>query len=142
MKIENLILIGAIGLGAYLLLKSGILGSGFASGGGGSGFAGGGGGNELGGESGGNTLGGITPPITPARAIHNAAGSRQSWTGVTYGELGQPSVKFLTNTLNEAQQSKPPLATKQAAAAAYAGAPPRVVAKIKAGQNILNGGKY
>lgn len=127
MKIENLIIIGAIGLGAYFLWKSGVLGGlGFGSGGGGSG-GGNGGGN-------GNT--------TTVREIHTQAGSRQAWTGVTYGQPGQPSVKFLTNTLNEAQQKNAPANTKLAAAAAYAGSPPRMVAKIKAGHHVLNGGKY
>ena len=129
MKTENLILIGAIGLGAYFLWKSGALnGLGFGSGGGG----GGGGGN---GNGGGN--GGTTP-----REIHTSAGSRQAWTGVTYGQPGQPSVAFLTNTISEARRPNAPRATVQASQAAYAGAPPRLVAKIKAGQNILDGGRY
>jgi hypothetical protein len=128
MKTENLILIGAIGIGIYFLWKNGVFGGeGFASGGGGF--------NELGGESGGGTVGGgVKVAIPPARGKHSAAGSRQAWTGVTYGQTGQPSVRFLTNTLNEAQQSAASPTTKMAAAAAYAGAPPRMVAKIKAGK--------
>lgn len=127
MKIENLILIVAIALGAYFLWKSGIFGGeGFGSGGGGGGGNGNGGGN-----------GGTTP-----REIHTSARSRQAWTGVTYGQPGQPSVAFLTNTISEAKKPNAPKATVQASQAIYAGAPPRLVAKIKAGQYILDGGKY
>jgi hypothetical protein len=126
MKTENLILLGAIALGAYFLWKSGSFGGeGFGSGGGG-------GGTDLGGNGGG----------TDYSEIHAAAGSRQSWTNVTYGQPGQPSVKFLQNTITEARQPGASMATVQAAQAAYAGAPPRLVAKIKAGQHILDGGKY
>jgi hypothetical protein len=126
MKTENLILLGAIALGAYFLWKSGLFGGeGFGSGGGGGGI-------DLGGNGGG----------TDYSEIHAAAGSRQSWTNVTYGQPGQPSVKFLENTLREARSPGASAATKQAAIAAYAGAPPRMVAKIKAGQHILDGGKY
>ena len=61
MKIENLILLGAIGLGAYFLLKSGLFGEGFASGGGGANIP--------------------TPPVVSA--IVPGAGS-----GIEYGPSG------------------------------------------------------
>lgn len=126
MKTENLILLGAIAIGAYFLWKSGLFGGeGFGSGGGG-------GGTDLGGNGG----------TDQYAEIHAAAGSRQAWTGVTYGQPGQPSVTFLQNTIREARSPGASAATKQAAIAAYAGAPPRMVAKIKAGQHILDGGKY
>lgn len=71
---------------------------------------------------------------TDVREVQAAAGSRQSWSGATYGQPGQPSVKFLANTLREASAPGAPEPVKMAAAAARAGAPPRIVAKIKAGK--------
>jgi len=83
--------------------------------------------------------------VTPATVAANQ--TQQSWTAATYGQPGQPSVSFLQNTLTTAasnptmtQQVRTSIAptrtvstTTTAAAAIAAGAPPRVVAKIKAG---------
>lgn len=57
---------------------------------------------------------------TNVREVHAAAGSRQMWTGVSYGQPGQPSAAFGRRVAGSA--------------AVRAGAPPRVVAKIKAGK--------
>lgn len=119
MKTEDLLLLGIAGVAIYFLFfkKNGLgdLGSG-------------GGGGE--------------PPIVPApivdpspsRAIHIAAGSRQAWSGASFGQPGQPSVVFAGRTLLAAKRPGASLQTKMAASAIYAGAPPRVVAKIKAGK--------
>jgi len=70
--------------------------------------------------------------VTPATVAANK--TSQSWTAATYGQPGQPSVPFLINTLTAATQRNAPTATRTAAAAVAAGAPPRIVAKIKAGK--------
>jgi len=160
MKKNDWLLIGALGIGGYLIykyLKGGALPD-WGSGGGGGGT--------------------IVPTIpvppggfqpVPMRPI----APRESWSGVSFGQPGQPSEQFRKNTLNEAATVKgigkatpvitvtgmkktitiskplalskgsplvsivPTSATMQrtitAAAAIKAGAPPRVVAKIKGG---------
>jgi len=132
MKTENLIILGALAIGGYLLWKSGAL-DGLLGGSGGGGGGGGGGNDNNGGndDDAGNGGGGGG---TNYSAIHTAAGSRQGWTGVTYGQPGQPSIKFMQNTLAEAKQPGANARTKMAAAGIYAGAPPRMVAKMKAGK--------
>jgi len=77
-----------------------------------------------------------TPPSLPSAPspLTVTVSPSQSWTGVTYGQPGQPSTQFLANTLQEASIPTASQQTKMAASAAYAGAPPRVVAKIKAGK--------
>lgn len=127
MKTSDLFILGALGIGAYLLYR---YFNGAADNGGGGG---GGGGQPQYPDTTtnyyyyrqGNASTGAPVATTNVYEVHAAAGSRQGWTGVTYGQPGQPSVKFLTNTLMQGGT---------AAAAARAGAPPRVVAKIKAGK--------
>lgn len=145
MKISDLLLIGGACLAGYLLWKQ------FS--GDNDSFGGGIGGGDLFG------IGDIAAPSAPITApIYSPAGApvgtsrsataitaptpSQSWSGVTYGQAGQPSVRFLAGTIQAASQPGASRATVQAAQAARAGAPPRMVAKIKAGQAILDGGKY
>lgn len=68
--------------------------------------------------------------VTSATLSQNTA---QAWTGATYMQTAQPSVTFLENTLRAATSPTAPTTTKMAATAIAAGAPPRVVAKIKSG---------
>lgn len=68
--------------------------------------------------------------VTQETLSSNVAGS---WTGATYGQKGQPSVAFLSKTISQAKYSPTP-ASKLAVAGIAAGAPPRIVAKLKAGK--------
>jgi hypothetical protein len=137
MKNQDLLLIGgACLLGLYLLKDRGSLfGDLGGGGGGGGGFDWGsfnlpGGSNDSNGtdnggglpDNSGNTTGNGGSTNIP---VVTQPAPSQSWTGVQYGQPGQPSTAFLVNTL---KQGGP------AATAARAGAPPRVVAKIKAGK--------
>lgn len=70
--------------------------------------------------------------VTPATVAANK--TSQAWTAATYGQPGQPGVSFLVNTLTAATARNAPTTTRTAAAAVAAGAPPRIVAKIKAGK--------
>jgi len=74
MKTENLIILGALAIGGYLLWKSGALnsffGEGFPSGGGGSGGGGSGGGNGGGGSGGGGYRGYTDPGTGPGPAAY------------------------------------------------------------------------
>jgi len=180
MKAKDLVLIAALGIGGYLVYKY------FSDGGT---LPGGGGGGSTTTTTETVTLPGgyeisvpniPTPPggfikWTPEeiKEIHNAAGTTQRFTGVTYGDPGQPSVAFKQNTLKASPSvtgigkavpkvvvsapkavitiSKPLAVSKGAkvvsvvpktiaqqqaslaASAIKAGAPPRVVAKIKGG---------
>lgn len=144
MRSQDFLVIGGLCIAGYFLWKQ--LGGTFPD------LDGGGGGGGLG-ETGNDgpvlpfnlTVPGytITPPgggsriyvPLPINTIANPATvPAQAWTGVTYGQPGQPSTRFLANTMIEASKPNAPQETKMAAAAAYAGAPPRVVAKIKAGK--------
>jgi hypothetical protein len=144
MKQNDILLLGGAALLAYLLFKdNGAFFDSFSGGGGG----GGGGPFGIGDINlpiGGGGGGPVTPSASQTSSTRTTNPSpAQSWTGgVTYGTAGQPSVRFLTNTLIQASSPTAPLETVQAAQAARAGAPPRLVAKIKAGQAILDGGKY
>lgn len=156
MKTEHILLIGGACLAGYFLWKQ-------SQGGGLEWPSLGGGGNGFLGEGSINTPSPL-PPVIPGPTVPTApsgGGASRSaaavvssplatsgvpaasaWTGVTYGQPGQPSVQFLVNTINAASKPGASRATVQAAQAARAGAPPRMVAKIKAGQAILDGGKY
>lgn len=156
MKTKDLILLGALGIGAYFALK---MLSGSANGNGGGGYS-------------------PTPTIQPTIApvvvetpggtevvpiyvpdtkpkpkiiyYNNQGGSLtipaplgtekgisqapSAWTNTTYGMPGQPSVNFLSNTIKAGAQSKNKITGGDPIAAIGAGAPPRVVAKIKAGK--------
>lgn len=70
-------------------------------------------------RAGGSSTGNVIP-TSNVREVHAAAGSRQRWTGVSYGQPGQPSAAFGRRVAGST--------------AVRAGAPPRVVAKIKAGK--------
>jgi len=142
MKTNDLLLIGGLAAGAYLLYR-------YFNQGGASDQGGGGGGGGAGNQEGGDIINNFfnffndrqnqttTPNSSGAinyAAIHTAAGSRQSWTNATYGQAGQPSVRFLANTIRAASAPGAPEPVRMAAAAARAGAPPRIVAKFKAGK--------
>lgn len=142
MKQNDILLLGGAAILAYILLKDkggfpDIFGGGGAGGGGWLDFL-----NPtptvL--DSGGGPVTPTASQTSSTRTIN--VNPAQSWTGVTYGNAGQPSVRFLTRTIQEASSPSAAAATVQAAQAARAGAPPRMVAKIKAGQTILDGGKY
>lgn len=143
MKQSDLLLLGGAALLAYILFKdNGAFFDSFSGGGG----AGGGGFLDFLNPTPSPGGGGFNPdimgqegPVTPTAS--NTSSTRmtnvspaQSWTGVTYGTQGQPSVRFLANTIQEASSPAASAQVKNAKAAAYAGAPPRVVAKIKAGK--------
>lgn len=146
MKQSDILLLGGAALIAYFLFKDN--GAFFDSFSGGGGGAGGGGGfldflNPTPSPGGGGGIPAILDsgggPVTPTASQTSSTRSTnvspaQSWTGVTYGNAGQPSVRFLANTIQEASSPAASKQVKMAAAAAYAGAPPRVVAKIKAGK--------
>lgn len=138
MKVGDLLLIGGACLAGYFLWKqfSGSANGDTGGGGGGGGFdwsslfTPGGGGDTNGTDNGGGLpdgSGGTTGNggSTNIPVVTQPVATSQSWTNVTFGQPGQPSKAFLINTLKEGGT---------AAAAAYAGAPPRVVAKIKAGK--------
>jgi len=128
MKMTDLLLLGALGVGAYFLLKKSSL---F-----GEGYAGGGGGYYTIDTNGTENAGGLpTGNITIGNGGRsNVVTSRQSWTNTSYGQPGQPSVNFAVNTLYQGVSANAPEATRNAAAAILSGAPPRVAAKIKAGK--------
>lgn len=140
MKTNDLLIIGGLAAGAYLLYR--YFNQGANAGGGGGG--GGGGSQDNTGDIINNffnffdtdqtNIPNANENVTDYRSIHTAAGSRQGWTGVTYGQAGQPSVKFLANTIKAASAPGAPEPVRMAAAAARAGAPPRIVAKFKAGK--------
>jgi len=71
---------------------------------------------------------------TIVRTIHSSTGSRQQWLGAQFGQKGQPSLIFARNTLLGATYPNAPQTTRMAAQALIVGAPPRIVAKIKAGK--------
>lgn len=133
-----ILLAGIAGIG-YLLYKAGVFGSlsDFSAWGGGGG----------GGDSVPQQAPAITtenpqyaPYIMPrvqapiGYSTRPATNTRTAWTGVTYGQAGQPSVQFAVNTLNQASSPFASPQTQLAASAIRAGAPPRIAAKIKAGK--------
>jgi hypothetical protein len=144
MKQSDILLLGGAAILAYFLFKdNGAFFDSFSGGGGagGGGFLdfltpnpspGGGGSIPAVLDSGGGPVTPTASQTSSTRTIN--VSPAQSWTGVTYGNAGQPSVRFLTKTIQEASSPSASQQTKMAAAAAYAGAPPRVVAKIKAGK--------
>ena len=80
----------------------------------------------------------------PAAGYHGfiSKNQKRAWAGGQYGKPGQPSVNFAINTLYQASQiiSRVPVQNRTItqtrivnAASAVGSAPPRVVAKIKAG---------
>lgn len=76
----------------------------------------------------------IPAPIGVTQETLVANKTSQAWTAATYGQPGQPGVSFLANTVLQSQAKyNPPATVKMAAAGIAAGAPPRLVAKMKAG---------
>lgn len=130
MKDRDLILLAALGIGAFLLYKSGVLDKLFEP------FAGGGGGS---GGVGGETIEETPVQIAP---LGNGSPTVSAWTGTGFGVPGQPSLDFAVRTLYQATIPEAPREVRLAATAIRAGAPPRMVAKIKAGHHVLDGGKY
>jgi hypothetical protein len=125
MKTSDLILLGLLGLGAYYFFKNGGIGAGF----------GGGSGSDMNEVHGTNNGGGL--PVgntTVGYASQAGVAPAQSWTGVTFGQPGQPSTQFAINTLYEASHGMGGPTTLLAAQGINAGAPPRIVAKMKAGK--------
>lgn len=139
MKEKDLFILGALGIGAYLLYRY------FNTGAGNGGGGGGGGGGDVIDQYGtqqpptfyyraGGTSQGSVIATQNVRDVHASAGSRQQWTGATYGQAGQPSVNFAINTVREASIPGASPSTILAGQGVRAGAPPRVVAKMKAGK--------
>jgi len=78
----------------------------------------------------------IPAPIGVTAATLAANLTSQNWTAATYGQPGQPSAAFLATTAVASLKATSvpiPTTTKLAVAAIAAGAPPRLVAKMKAG---------
>lgn len=131
MKTNDLLILGGLAVGAYFLYKSGLLDQllGLQGGYGGGGGSGGGGGDQ-------------DLTFVPAPDASKEAGEemvmpvykRQGWTNTEFGDAGQPSVTFAKRTIQQAKSGNAPQNVVNAAAAIYAGAPPRVAAKIKAGK--------
>ena len=163
MKGNDWVLLAVVGIGGYLLYNYFTNGStsgsgGFNGGGGGSN----GNGNVTPPPSDttpNNPIGGIKTGVIPGYGkipfVSNPADmtpkevkqQEQAWAGGAYGAQGQPSVTFLQNTVSQGENliaytaknipgSGLTIAGKRIVAAAQAvgSAPPRVVAKIKAGR--------
>jgi hypothetical protein len=136
---NNLLTIGAvlvIGYFAYKLLTGNNPLSGFGIGGGGT---------DTGGVVGGDTGDtGDDPNKKFKETIRGPAkpGMSQTWLGGVYGGAGQPSLNFAVRTYAQAQHlaerggnyTASERAVMMAGAGISAGAPPRMVAKMKAGK--------
>ena len=107
MKEKDIMILGLLAIGGYFLYKYFSGGKTLAD----YGFGSSGGGSSGGGGGGENVT--TSPQTTQA---------------------GQPSATFALNTLTQASRGSATAAQRNAAAAILAGAPPRVVAKIKAGR--------
>lgn len=169
MKGKDLLLLGGLAIGAYLVYK---YVSGSKNGGGSTiwDYGGSGGGTDQGGGCSGGSCGDLSPNVpdlpptitgqptynidTPVTTYVNKAGfpvtarvqpmaftpigtpifASQAWTKTTYGSVGQPSQTFAVRTVQQGSTKFSTPVQKAAKAAVFAGAPPRIVAKIKAGK--------